>query len=69
MRCCHDCKYCSRLFDYEEESSLLYCENAFTKELDHPIGFLSSDWEGCEYFEKRFEPRTQDPNARSVGEP
>ena len=68
MRYCNNCEYCSRLFDYEEESSLLYCENPLTKELDHPIGFLSADWEGCWYFEERSASGNHDPNARSVDE-
>jgi hypothetical protein len=56
---CKNCKFCARLFDYERESSLLFCDNALTKEAGHPIGFLSHDDVGCEFFEGAQEEKAQ----------
>ena len=52
LHLCKDCKFCLRLFDYEEQSYSLYCDNCLTKEADPLMGFLSHDQTSCEYFEK-----------------
>jgi hypothetical protein len=52
LRLCKECKFCLNLFDYELMSYLLFCDNVSTKEMDHPIGFLSNNEVGCEFFDE-----------------
>ena len=46
---CRDCKYCCKV--HEVDSYSLFCENLQTKEWLYPIGFLSRDAQGCQYFQ------------------
>jgi hypothetical protein len=56
---CKDCKFCARLFDYEQDSHLLFCDNDHTKKSVHPIGFLVNYDAGCEFFEKAREEKAR----------
>lgn len=66
LRLCKECKFCSRLFDYELESYSLFCDNASTKEMDHPIGFVSHEEKGCELFEEVQEESEGLPARRNL---
>jgi|SoiMethySBSTD1v2_1073268.scaffolds.fasta_scaffold175917_1 hypothetical protein len=65
LRLCKECKFCLRLFDYELMSYSLFCENVSTKEMDHPIGFLSNNETGCEFFEE-VQEESEDLPARRI---
>ena len=56
-RFCKDCVSCIGLFDYEDDSELLFCSSALTKQGESPVGFLQVDSMQCEHFEDaRAEP-------------
>jgi hypothetical protein len=60
-RRCKDCNFGFRLFDYQAESYLLFCDNVNQKDPNHPIGFLNQDAVECEYFESPRRDATRSP--------